>query len=94
MLLYRIADPGQGFKINELPHAAIGQSPDDPIKHMQIREEKGIRPGGFGLLMVRNSVDELIYNEKRNEVVFVKYLGDGAARQAKGSQRPAKVRES
>ena len=74
MLLYRIADPGQGFKIEELSHAAIGQSPDDPIAHMLVREERGIRPGGFGLLMVRNSVDELIYNEKRNEVVFVKYL--------------------
>lgn len=76
MLLYRIADPGQGFNIEELPHAAIGHSPDDPIGHMQVREEKGIRPGGFGLVMVRSSVDELIYNEKRNEVVFVKYLGD------------------
>jgi hypothetical protein len=41
---------------------------------MQVREDKGIRPGGFGLLMVRSSVDELVYNEKRNEVVFVKYL--------------------
>jgi CheY-like chemotaxis protein/anti-sigma regulatory factor (Ser/Thr protein kinase) len=80
MLLYRIADPGQGFTIDDLPHAAIGHSPDDPIAHMEVRLEKGIRPGGFGLLMVRNSVDELIYNEKRNEVVFVKYLGDGAAR--------------
>jgi hypothetical protein len=47
---------------------------------MMVREEKGIRPGGFGLLMVKNSVDELIYNEKRNEVVFVKYLDDGAAK--------------
>ncbi|HEY7058599.1 MAG TPA: response regulator [Vicinamibacterales bacterium] len=74
MLMYRIADPGPGFKIEELEHAAIGQPSDDPIKHMQIREEKGIRPGGFGLMMVRASVDELIYNEKRNEVVFVKYL--------------------
>lgn len=74
MLLYRIADPGPGFKIDELPHAAIGHSEDEPIVHMQIREQKGIRPGGFGLLMVRASVDELIYNEKRNEVVFVKYL--------------------
>ena len=36
---------------------------------------KGIRPGGFGLLTVRASVDELLYNEKRNEVVFVKYPG-------------------
>ena len=40
-----------------------------------MREEKGIRPGGFGLLIVRASVDELLYNEKRNEVVFVKYPG-------------------
>ena len=74
MLMYRIADPGPGFNIDNLPHAAIGQPPDDPIAHMQVREEKGIRPGGFGLLMVRASVDELLYNEKRNEVVFVKYL--------------------
>jgi len=74
LLLYRIADPGQGFDIDDLPHAAIGQPADSPIAHMQVREEKGIRSGGFGLLMVRNSVDELIYNEARNEVVFVKYL--------------------
>jgi CheY-like chemotaxis protein/anti-sigma regulatory factor (Ser/Thr protein kinase) len=74
MLMYRIADPGPGFTIEDLPHAAIGQSPEDPIAHMQVREEKGIRPGGFGLMSVRSSVDELLYNERRNEVVFVKYL--------------------
>lgn len=73
MLMYRIADPGSGFSIDDLSHAAI-RHPEDPIAHMQVREEKGIRPGGFGLLMVRASVDELLYNEKRNEVVFVKYL--------------------
>ena len=76
MLIYRIADPGEGFNIDDLPHAAIGQPSDDPIAHMQVREDKGIRPGGFGLLMVRASVDELLYNEKRNEVVFVKYLDE------------------
>jgi CheY-like chemotaxis protein/anti-sigma regulatory factor (Ser/Thr protein kinase) len=75
MLMYRIADPGKGFDIDDLPHAAI--SHDSPAAHMEVREEKGLRPGGFGLLTVRASVDELIYNEKRNEVVFVKYLGDG-----------------
>jgi CheY-like chemotaxis protein/anti-sigma regulatory factor (Ser/Thr protein kinase) len=76
MIMYRIADPGPGFKIEELPHAAIGQPPDDPIAHMEVREAKGIRPGGFGLLTVRATVDELLYNEQRNEVVFVKYLDD------------------
>jgi CheY-like chemotaxis protein/anti-sigma regulatory factor (Ser/Thr protein kinase) len=95
MLLYRIADPGHGFKIDELPHAAIGHPPDDPIGHMMVREEKGIRPGGFGLLMVRNSVDELIYNETRNEVVFVKYLGDGAASGGgEGRSRKPRIKES
>ena len=74
MLMYRIADPGPGFDIENLPHAAIGQSPDEPIAHMEVREKKGLRPGGFGLLSVRAKVDELIYNEKRNEVLFVKYL--------------------
>ena len=59
--------------MDELQHAAITH-PDNPIEHMDVREEKGLRPGGFGILMVRAKVDELIYNEKQNEVVFVKYL--------------------
>jgi CheY-like chemotaxis protein/anti-sigma regulatory factor (Ser/Thr protein kinase) len=74
MLMYRIADPGAGFKIENLSHAAIGQPADQPIAHVDVREAKGLRPGGFGILTVRESVDELLYNEKRNEVVFVKYL--------------------
>lgn len=74
LVMYRIADPGPGFDIEDLPHSAIGQAPDDPIAHMEVRETKGLRPGGFGLLMVRAHVDELVYNEKRNEVVFIKYL--------------------
>ena len=81
MLLYRIADPGPGFQIDDLPHAAIGQPEDQPTLHMEVREQKGLRPGGFGLLTVRASVDELLYNEKRNEVVFVKYLDE--AREAR-----------
>jgi len=73
MLLYRIADPGPGFSMEGLDHAAISH-PDNPIEHMEVRESKGLRPGGFGILMVKAKVDELIYNEAQNEVVFVKYL--------------------
>jgi anti-sigma regulatory factor (Ser/Thr protein kinase) len=73
MLLYRIADPGTGFRREDLSHAAIAHE-NDPIEHMRVREEKGLRPGGFGLLLVSAKVDELLYNEARNEVVFVKYL--------------------
>ena len=74
MLMYRIADPGTGFKFADLEHAAISHMPDEPTKHDQIRQDKGLRPGGFGLLLTQATVDELIYNEKQNEVVFVKYL--------------------
>ena len=73
MLMFRIEDPGSGFDMDELDHAALN-NPDDPIAHMSVRENRGLRPGGFGLLMVKTSADELIYNEARNEVAFVKYL--------------------
>ena len=42
--------------------------------HDRVREDLGLRPGGLGLVMTRALVDEVIYNEKRNEVVLVKYL--------------------
>jgi CheY-like chemotaxis protein/anti-sigma regulatory factor (Ser/Thr protein kinase) len=74
MLLYRIADPGTGFRFQGLKHAAVANPPDQPWQHMQERERKGIRPGGFGILMVKSMADELLYNEAQNEVVFVKYL--------------------
>ena len=74
MLLYRIADPGEGFDIDHLAHAAISNADDDPLGHDRVREEMGLRPGGLGLVMTRAMVDEVIYNEKRNEVVLVKYL--------------------
>jgi CheY-like chemotaxis protein/anti-sigma regulatory factor (Ser/Thr protein kinase) len=73
MLLYRIADPGPGFKFADLDHAAITHG-DSPVEHGLIREQKGLRPGGFGLVLVQAKVDELLYNEAQNEVVFVKYL--------------------
>jgi CheY-like chemotaxis protein/anti-sigma regulatory factor (Ser/Thr protein kinase) len=74
MLLYRIADPGEGFDIDGLWHAAISYPEGDPTSHLAVREAKGLRPGGFGLAMTRSLVDELIYNEARNEVLFIKYL--------------------
>jgi len=74
MLMYRIADPGPGFAPEALEHSALANPPDHPTDHLRVREQKGLRPGGLGILMVRAMVDELVYNEKHNEVVFVKYL--------------------
>ena len=77
MLLYRVADPGTGFRFEGLKHAAVANPPDQPWQHLQERERTGLRPGGFGILMVKSMADELLYNEAQNEVVFVKYLDHG-----------------
>ncbi|MCP9494362.1 MAG: response regulator [Pyrinomonadaceae bacterium MAG19_C2-C3] len=76
LCLYRIRDPGEGFSPEALDHAAISNPDDDPMQHERIREARGIRPGGFGILIARNMVDEMIYNERHNEVVLIKYLDD------------------
>lgn len=73
-LIVHIHDPGSGFSMDFLPHAAISNPDDSPIRHVEIRAEAGKRPGGFGILMTRNLVDELLYNERGNAVLFVKYL--------------------
>jgi DNA-binding NarL/FixJ family response regulator len=73
-LIVHMQDPGKGFSLNALPHAAISNPADSPIHHVEVRAEAGQRPGGFGILMTRNLVDDLIYNERGNAVLFVKYL--------------------
>jgi CheY-like chemotaxis protein len=74
LLMYRLDDPGPGFKLEELKHAAINNPLDNPMAHMQEREARGLRPGGLGLMLTQQLVDELVYNEKRNSVVLIKYL--------------------
>lgn len=73
-LIVHIHDPGTGFSLDLLPHAAISNPADSPTRHVEIRAEQGQRPGGFGILMSRNLVDDLLYNERGNAVLFVKYL--------------------
>lgn len=74
ILLYRLADPGLGFRFERLSHAAVGQSEEEPMAHMAVREQLGLRPGGFGIAMTRAMADDLIYNEAQNEVILIKYL--------------------
>ena len=78
MLLYRVADPGPGFSFKGLTHAAVGQPAGEPIAHVNVRDQLGIRPGGFGITMIRAIADELLYNEAQNEVIFIKYLTSSA----------------
>jgi CheY-like chemotaxis protein len=73
-VLYYVRDPGKGFSMEGLGHAAISNPVDSPVEHAGIREQLGLRPGGFGIMMTRQMVDELIYNEAGNEVLLIKYL--------------------
>jgi DNA-binding NarL/FixJ family response regulator len=70
----RVKDPGEGFSFEEISHSAVLNPSGDPLRHLHYREAQKLRPGGFGVLLARNSVDELIYNEKGNEVLLVKYV--------------------
>lgn len=72
-IVFYVRDPGPGFSLDHLPHAAISSPPDDPLSHTVVRAEAGMRPGGFGLLLARAIADELFYSEKGNEVVLVKH---------------------
>jgi DNA-binding response OmpR family regulator len=64
-----ITDQGPGFNPRNLPHAA---SDDDPIGHIEIRNDMGLREGGFGIMLARGLVDEFRYNKLGNEVTLVK----------------------
>jgi DNA-binding NarL/FixJ family response regulator len=74
MVMCRIKDPGQGFSLKEMHHAAINNPPGDPAAHVAVREQLGMRDGGFGIMFAKNMVDDLIYSEEGNEVTLVKYL--------------------
>jgi CheY-like chemotaxis protein/anti-sigma regulatory factor (Ser/Thr protein kinase) len=73
-IVYYIRDPGEGFSQDKLEHAAAANTPEHPFRHIELRQQLGIRPGGFGMLMAKNFADELIYSAKGNEVILIKYL--------------------
>lgn len=73
-LLFHVRDPGPGFSFTRLRHSALSNPPGSPAEHTANREEMGMRPGGFGILLTRALVDELVYNEKGNEALLIKYL--------------------
>lgn len=69
-----ITDQGPGFNPGHIPHAA---TEDDPIGHLDVRRELGLREGGFGIMLARGLVDEFRYNDRGNEVTLVKRFETG-----------------
>jgi anti-sigma regulatory factor (Ser/Thr protein kinase) len=74
VVLIRIKDPGEGFSLEKNLDTAANNPQDDPLRHQKHREAQGIRPGGYGILLAKNLVDELFYGEKGNDVLLIKYI--------------------
>jgi DNA-binding NarL/FixJ family response regulator len=74
VVLIRIKDPGEGFSLKDNLDMAASNPPDDPLRHLKHREAQGLRPGGYGILLAKNLVDELFYGEKGNDVLLIKYV--------------------
>jgi anti-sigma regulatory factor (Ser/Thr protein kinase)/CheY-like chemotaxis protein len=73
-MVFRVRDPGAGFRQESITHAAFNNAAADPTAHIAQRHEEGMRAGGYGLLLAQGTVDELIYNEIGNEAILIKYL--------------------
>jgi anti-sigma regulatory factor (Ser/Thr protein kinase) len=71
-VVYHFRDPGPGFDVSRV--AAGATTAADPMAQLEQRAAEGRRPGGFGILLIRQLVDEIIYNEPGNEVVLIKRL--------------------
>ncbi len=69
-----IKDQGPGFNPGQVPHAA---SDADPIAHLDVRNDLGIREGGFGIMLAKGLVDDFRYNDKGNEVTIIKRFKNG-----------------
>ena len=70
-VVYYFKDPGPGFNPKSVKGVA---QQDNPIGHLYEREARGIRPGGFGLMITSKLVDEVHFNEFGNEIILVKHL--------------------
>ena len=73
-IVYHFRDPGEGFDRTDLHHAALSTQPEAILETALARAEMGLRPGGFGMLIARQVADELVYNERGNEVLLIKHL--------------------
>src|SRR5215469_5868694 len=78
-MVFYIRDPGAGFRRESLAHAATANPDENPVAHIEAREEEGMRAGGYGMLLAAGTVDELIYSEIGNEVLLIKYIDSNDA---------------
>jgi anti-sigma regulatory factor (Ser/Thr protein kinase) len=73
-IVYHFRDPGTGFTPSQLERNALASLEADPMALIDRRADMGLRPGGFGIMVAKQFVDEMFYNERGNEVLLIKHL--------------------
>ena len=73
-IVYHFRDPGAGFGSEQLESSAFSNIESDPVEHIARRAQSGLRPGGFGILLAKQVVDEMFYSERGNEVLLIKHV--------------------
>jgi CheY-like chemotaxis protein/anti-sigma regulatory factor (Ser/Thr protein kinase) len=68
-IVLEIEDEGAGFDPEEVPDPSL-----DHAAHDKSRRRAGKRPGGYGIHIVRQLMDEVRYNDKGNAVVMTKFF--------------------
>ncbi|MDR0362921.1 MAG: ATP-binding protein [Planctomycetota bacterium] len=68
-IVIKVEDEGEGFSPEAVPDPTA-----DPVKSLKERAELGKRPGGYGVYLIQKLVDEVVYSEKGNTVLMIKYL--------------------
>lgn len=66
----KIRDSGGGFDAEQM----VGENVPEPEEQMRIREDAGVRLGGYGVRVCQEFVDGVTYNDRGNEVALVKEL--------------------
>lgn len=68
-VVLKFEDEGEGFIPSHVPDPS-----KDPIAHLKNRQKAGKRPGGFGIFMMKQIMDDIFYNQKGNICIMTKYL--------------------
>ncbi len=74
-VIIKVEDEGEGFTPKEVPDPTT-----NPLQTMRDRLSAGKRPGGYGVYLIQKLVDDIVYNEKGNVVLLIKYLPETESR--------------
>lgn len=86
-IMILIEDEGPGFSPEAVPDPST-----DPLGHVQRRQDSGKRMGGYGIHMVKGLMDKVVWNEKGNAIMAIKYLGAKPQTEEPGLDSPDAVK--